>query len=131
MKQALLVIDVQESFRRRPYFRPEELPAFLANVQSLIDRAPERGIAVVQVFHQEPGDDPFQLAEVGPLRRGGGAHPGPEHGSLLRGFAFGHGAASFAPIAPVVPETALGPTLPPPKTPALWHDRPNTTGRSA
>jgi nicotinamidase-related amidase len=65
MKQALLVIDVQESFRQRPYFRPEELPAFLTNVQSLIDRAPERGIAVLQVFHQEPGDDsanPFSAA---------------------------------------------------------------------
>jgi nicotinamidase-related amidase len=65
MKQALLVIDVQESFRRRPYFRAEELPAFLANVQSLIDRCRERGIAVVQVFHREPGDDhanPFTAA---------------------------------------------------------------------
>jgi nicotinamidase-related amidase len=65
MKQALLVIDVQESFRQRPYFRPEELPAFLANVQSLIDRARERGIAVVQVFHREPGEDranPFTAA---------------------------------------------------------------------
>jgi nicotinamidase-related amidase len=58
MKQALIVIDVQESFRHRPYFRAEELPAFLGNVQSLIDRARERGSAVVQVFHQEPGDDP-------------------------------------------------------------------------
>ncbi|HXZ59295.1 MAG TPA: isochorismatase family protein [Steroidobacteraceae bacterium] len=58
MKQALLVIDVQESFRQRPYFRAEELPAFLARLQSLIDRSRERGIAVVQVFHQEPGDDP-------------------------------------------------------------------------
>jgi len=65
MRQALLVIDVQESFRQRSYFRPEELPAFLANVQSLIDRAPERGIPVVQVFHREPGDDctdPFTAA---------------------------------------------------------------------
>jgi nicotinamidase-related amidase len=58
MKQALLVIDVQESFRRRPYFRADGLPAFLANVQSLIDRSRERGSALVQVFHQEPGDDP-------------------------------------------------------------------------
>jgi len=58
MNQALLVIDVQESFRQRPYFRPGELPAFLANVQSLIDRAAERGIPVVQVFHREPGEDP-------------------------------------------------------------------------
>ena len=58
MKQALIVIDIQESFRRRPYFCAEELPAFLANVQSLIDRSRECGIPVVQVFHREPGDDP-------------------------------------------------------------------------
>jgi nicotinamidase-related amidase len=65
MKQALLVIDVQESFRHRPYFRADELPGFLANVQALIDRCRERGIAVVQVFHCEPGDDranPFTAA---------------------------------------------------------------------
>jgi nicotinamidase-related amidase len=58
VKQALLVIDVQESFRQRAYFRADELPAFLANVQSLIDRSRERGIPVVQVFHRDPGDDP-------------------------------------------------------------------------
>ena len=58
MKQALIVIDVQESFRRRPYFRDEELPRFLRNVQSLINRCAGRGIALVQVFHEEPGDDP-------------------------------------------------------------------------
>jgi nicotinamidase-related amidase len=65
MKQALLVIDVQESFRQRPYFRADELPAFLANVQSLIDRSRERGIPVVQVLHREAGDDrtnPFTAA---------------------------------------------------------------------
>src|SRR2546430_14596957 len=50
MKQALIVIDVQESFRRRPYFRDEELPRFLRNVQSLIDRCAARGIALLQVF---------------------------------------------------------------------------------
>ena len=38
MKQALIVVDVQESFRRRPYFREQDLPGFLGNVQSLIDR---------------------------------------------------------------------------------------------
>lgn len=58
MKQALIVIDVQESFRRRPYFRDEDLPAFLRNVQSLINRCAARGIAIAQVFHEEPGDDP-------------------------------------------------------------------------
>jgi nicotinamidase-related amidase len=57
-KTALMVIDVQESFRGRPYWQPEELPAFLGNTQSLIDRCRHRGIPVVQVFHQEPGADP-------------------------------------------------------------------------
>jgi nicotinamidase-related amidase len=65
MKQALIVIDVQESFRHRPYFTEAEVPQFLANVQSLIDRARAGGIAVVQVFHREPGEDagnPFTAA---------------------------------------------------------------------
>ncbi|MBV8877223.1 MAG: isochorismatase family protein [Gammaproteobacteria bacterium] len=58
MKQALLVIDVQESFRQRPYFSERDLPAFLRNVQSLIDRCQAAGIPIVQIFHEEPGDDP-------------------------------------------------------------------------
>lgn len=65
MKQALIVIDVQESFRHRPYFRGEGVPAFLHNVQALVDGCRARGIAVVQVLHQEPGDDagnPFTAA---------------------------------------------------------------------
>jgi nicotinamidase-related amidase len=62
MQQALIVIDVQESFRQRPYFRAEELPGFLRNVQALIDGCQARGIPVVQVFHRERTDvasDPF------------------------------------------------------------------------
>jgi nicotinamidase-related amidase len=58
MKQALIIIDVQESFRRRPYFREEELPAFLRNLQSLIEQAHSRDIPIVQVFHRELPDDP-------------------------------------------------------------------------
>jgi nicotinamidase-related amidase len=65
MKQALIVIDVQESFRHRPYFTEGEVPQFLANVQALIDRARLRGVPVVQVFHRESGEDagnPFTAA---------------------------------------------------------------------
>jgi nicotinamidase-related amidase len=64
-KTALLVIDVQESFRHRPYWQAEELPAFIAKTQALIDRARERGIPVLQVFHQELDsgpDSPFHPA---------------------------------------------------------------------
>jgi nicotinamidase-related amidase len=57
MQQALIVIDVQESFRRRPYWRADELPVFLRNVQSLIDLSRTRGIPVAQVFHEELNDD--------------------------------------------------------------------------
>ena len=58
MKQALIVVDVQESFRQRPYFQPHELPGFLRNVQALIDGCRARHIPVLQVFHQERSDDP-------------------------------------------------------------------------
>jgi nicotinamidase-related amidase len=57
-KTALLVIDVQESFRHRPYWRSEDLQPFLTNTQSLIDRCRERGIPVLQIFHQEPWEQP-------------------------------------------------------------------------
>jgi nicotinamidase-related amidase len=65
MQQALIVIDVQESFRHRPYFRAEELPGFLRNVQALVDGCQARGIPVVQVFHRErtaDASDPFSAA---------------------------------------------------------------------
>lgn len=67
MKQALVVIDVQESFRQRPYWRAEELPTFLNNVQSLIDLARSQNISVVQVFHEELTDDASD-----PFSRGSG-----------------------------------------------------------
>jgi nicotinamidase-related amidase len=64
MKTALIVIDVQESFRHRPYWQAGDFPAFLANTQSLIDRCRARDMPVVQVLHQEPGDasNPFSRA---------------------------------------------------------------------
>jgi len=61
-RTALLVIDVQESFRQRPYFQPQEAVPFLANTQALIDRCRRDGVPVLQIFHQEPyagAHDPF------------------------------------------------------------------------
>ena len=55
---ALIVIDVQQSFLHRPYFRDEELPAFLAKLQSLIDRCRRREIPVLQIFHQDESQGP-------------------------------------------------------------------------
>ncbi|WP_411033671.1 isochorismatase family protein [Shinella sp. BYT-45] len=50
---ALLVIDAQESFRHRDYFRNQELGPYIARQQALIDGAKARGIPVVQIFHVE------------------------------------------------------------------------------
>jgi nicotinamidase-related amidase len=55
---ALLVIDVQESFRHRDYFDEAEIPAYLKAQQALIDHARTKGYAVVQIFHCD-GDGPF------------------------------------------------------------------------
>lgn len=53
MKSALLVIDVQQSFEHRPYWRPEGVGAFIERLQHLIDGATARGVPVLQVFHEE------------------------------------------------------------------------------
>src|SRR3954469_24957669 len=58
MKSALLVIDVQESFRQRPYWRPDDAALFVDRLQSLVDRCTERGIPTLQVFHLEDQDGP-------------------------------------------------------------------------
>lgn len=58
MSSALIVIDVQQSFMHRPYWQENDLPAFLANLQQLIDGCAARGAPVLQVFHDD-GDGPF------------------------------------------------------------------------
>lgn len=52
-KTALLVIDVQESFRQRPYWSDVDVPLFLERLQTLIDGAKANAIPVVQIFHVE------------------------------------------------------------------------------
>lgn len=50
---ALLVIDVQESFRHAPYWSDEDVASFTSSLQHLIDGAASRGVPVLQVFHVE------------------------------------------------------------------------------
>jgi len=61
METALLLIDVQESFRHRPYWQGEGVPAFLSRTNALIDGCVNRGIPIVRVLHVE-GDASFSLA---------------------------------------------------------------------
>jgi nicotinamidase-related amidase len=51
MKTCLIVIDVQESFRHRPYFTERDVGAYLAAQNALIEGAQARGIAIVRIFH--------------------------------------------------------------------------------
>lgn len=69
---ALIVVDAQESFRHRTYFREDGVAAYIGRQQALIDGARTAGIAVVQVFHVEESG-PFSEASgfvttLAPLR---------------------------------------------------------------
>jgi nicotinamidase-related amidase len=63
-RTALIVIDVQQSFTRRPYYDPSGREAFLASQNALIEGAVARGWPVVRVLHESVGgaDDPFSPA---------------------------------------------------------------------
>jgi nicotinamidase-related amidase len=58
VKTALLVIDAQQSFQQRPYWREDDVKPFLNHVQHLIDKAAASGIPVLQVFHVEEQEGP-------------------------------------------------------------------------
>jgi len=65
MKTCLLVIDVQESFRHRPFFTEADLPAYLAAQNALIAGCVAAGVPVVRVLHSdgpEVAGNPFALA---------------------------------------------------------------------
>ena len=61
MNTALLVIDVQESFRHRPYFDAQALPAYLAEQNALIEGCSALGMPVIRILHSdgpETADNP-------------------------------------------------------------------------
>jgi nicotinamidase-related amidase len=55
MGNALVVIDMQESFRARPLWRTLHNPDLIANVRRLVEAARAAGHDVVWVLHAEPG----------------------------------------------------------------------------
>lgn len=55
MNRALLVVDVQESFRQRPNWAAVSTPDIVDRVNPLIDAARRAGDLVVWIFHAEPG----------------------------------------------------------------------------
>ncbi len=53
MKTALVVIDVQESFRHRPYFSDANARKYIEHQNALIEGCKRQGIPIVRVFHVE------------------------------------------------------------------------------
>jgi nicotinamidase-related amidase len=64
MHTALILIDIQESFRHRPTWSDAELPRMLDRTGALIRGAERRGMPIVRVLHEDPGDatNPFAAA---------------------------------------------------------------------
>jgi len=60
---ALVVVDAQESFRRRSYWRDDDAQPFVGRLQALIDGAKAAVIPIVQVFH---------VADSGPFAENSG-----------------------------------------------------------
>jgi nicotinamidase-related amidase len=57
MKRALLVIDVQESFRQHPMWQAISNPDIAKDVSRLVDAARAAGDLVIWILHTEPGSN--------------------------------------------------------------------------
>jgi nicotinamidase-related amidase len=68
MDSALIVIDVQESFRARPLWRAVSNPDIVTQVNRLVDAARAQGDLVVWVLHAEPGSGGVFDPESGNVR---------------------------------------------------------------
>ena len=68
MKKALIVIDVQESFRARPLWEQISNPQIADPVNRLVRLARENGDLVVWVLHTEPGSNDVFDPELGHVR---------------------------------------------------------------
>ena len=68
MASALLVIDIQESFRQRPSWRVVSTPDIAERGARLVEAARARGDLVVWVLHTEPGSGTAFDPESGHIR---------------------------------------------------------------
>lgn len=65
MKSCLIVIDVQESFRHRPYSTERDMPSYLAAQNALIEGCVAADVPVLRVLHSDGPEvvgNPFALA---------------------------------------------------------------------
>ncbi|NKZ08872.1 cysteine hydrolase family protein [Actinomadura latina] len=77
MNRALLVIDVQESFRRRPLWDAVSAPDIASRAARLTAAARAAGDLVVWILHAEPGTGGVFDPDLGHVRLMDGLAPGP------------------------------------------------------
>jgi nicotinamidase-related amidase len=75
MKRALVVVDVQESFRQRPNWQAVSNPGIVGQVNRLVTWARDRGDLVVWVLHAEPGTGNVFDPDSGHVRMMDGLKP--------------------------------------------------------
>ncbi|MEH0842850.1 isochorismatase family protein [Micromonospora sp. CPCC 205711] len=83
-RAALIVIDVQESFRHRPSWAYASNPDIVDDVNRLVDAARRRGDLVVWVLHAEPGTDDVFDPALGHVRLIDGLVPGAGEPTLTK-----------------------------------------------
>ncbi len=84
MTNALIVIDVQESFRQRPLWRTLDNPALIDNVRFLVEEARAAGDLVVWVLHAEPGTGNLFDPVHGHVRVVDGLEPGKSEPIIMK-----------------------------------------------
>lgn len=84
MERALIVIDVQESFRRRPMWAASSNPEIAKQVHRLTEAFRSQGDLVVWVLHTEPGTGSVFDPALGFVRLMDGLEPAPGEPVLLK-----------------------------------------------
>jgi len=75
MTKALIVIDVQESFRQQPIWRLTSNPGIVGKVNRLVDHARAAGDLVIWVLHAEAGSNTVFDPALGHVRLIDGLSP--------------------------------------------------------
>jgi nicotinamidase-related amidase len=84
MNRALIVIDVQESFRQRPAWQAVSNPDIVAQTNRLVQAARAQGDLVVWVMHAEPGSDTVFDPASGHVRLMDGLVPGADEPVIVK-----------------------------------------------
>ncbi|SCE94620.1 cysteine hydrolase family protein [Micromonospora chokoriensis] len=83
-RTALVVIDVQESFRQRPIWAYGSNPDLVRQVERLVAAARERGDLVIWVLHSEPGTGGLFDPDLGHVRLIDGLSPADGEPTLVK-----------------------------------------------